>query len=284
MLCARSAEQTQPVRLAISESLVADVNLTDARAAMQIWLKRIEADLNVTVQFDSKIFEPTEEILRRIRNGTVDTVALNVVEYRQVAGFLEPSHIIAESGAGGTEQYLLLVNRKSGIQHLADLRKRRLAILKSPKMCVADAWLATILDEAHCGLAETFFGSLATETKVSRVVLPTFFGQTDGCITSQHGFATMCELNPQVGKDLVAIASSAPLVVTFYIFHRNYRGVSRERFAKVYSDLPNSPAGRQLSVLFQFESLVVKDTASLAPALAILDSAERIREHGGGRK
>ena len=211
-------------------------------------------------------------------------MALNVVEYRQVAGFLDPSHIIAESGAGGTERYLLLVNRKSGIQHLADLRKRRLSILKSPKMCVADAWLATILDEAHCGLAEAFFGTIALETKVSRVVLPTFFGQTDACLTSQQGFETMCELNPQVGKDLVAVATSAPMVVTFYVYHRNYRGVSRERFAKVYSDLPNSPAGRQLSVLFQFDALVVKDTASLAPALAVLDSAERIRERNGVRK
>jgi phosphonate transport system substrate-binding protein len=280
----RAAEPNAPMRLAISESLVSDVNLTDARAAMQIWLKRMMADLNVVVELDPKVFEPSEEILRRARNGTFDTVALNVVEYRQVAGFLDASHIIAESGTAGAEQYLLLANRNSGIHTLGDLRKRRLAVLKSPKMCVAPAWLSTLLDAGHFGPADQFFGAITTETKVPRVVLPAFFGQTDACLTSKRGFDTMCELNPQVAKDLVVVAASEPMLLTFYIFHRNYRGLSRERFAKVYADLPSSAAGRQLAVLFQFESLVVKETASLAPALAVLEAADRIRERNGGRK
>jgi phosphonate transport system substrate-binding protein len=116
--------------------------------------------------------------------------------------------------------------------------------------------------------------------------LPVFFGQTDACVTSKRGFDTMCELNPQVAKDLTVIASSPVMAVTFYIFHRAYRGVSRERFAKVYSDLPSSAAGRQLAMLFQFESLVVKDIACLAPALGVLEAADRARGRrgAGGRK
>src|ERR1700677_2285086 len=75
-----AADASAPVRFAISESLVADVNLNDARAAMVIWFKRMMADLNVTIQFSPKIFDSTEEILRRARNGQFDAVALNVVE------------------------------------------------------------------------------------------------------------------------------------------------------------------------------------------------------------
>jgi phosphonate transport system substrate-binding protein len=202
-------------------------------------------------------------------------VALNVVEYRQIAGELDPSAIIAEGGA--PEQYILLAKRNSGIQHLSDLRGRRLAMLKAPKMCVAPAWLATILEEGHFGRSDQFFGSIGSETKVARVVLPVFFGQADACLTSKQGFETMCELNPQVGKDLIVIASSPAMVVTFYIFHKNYHGVSRERFAKVYSSLPTSAAGRQVATLFQFEQLVVKDVGCLAPALAVLEKAERLR-------
>ncbi len=172
------------------------------------------------------------------------------------------------------------------IQHLGELRGRRLCMLKAPKMCVAPDWLSTILDEGHFGPSEQFFGSVATDSKASRVVLPVFFGQTDACLTSKRSFDTMCELNPQVAKDLTVIASSPVMVVTFYIFHRNYHGLSRERFAKVYSDLPNSAAGRQLATLFQFENLVVKDIACLAPALGVLAAAERARGKSGvgGRK
>jgi len=281
-----AADTGAPFRVAISESLVADVNLNDARAAMQIWLKRMSQDLNVVIEFNPKVFDLTEEILRRIRGGQVDAVALNILEYRQVADVLDPSQIIAEGGDAGLQQYLLLAKRSSGIQHLVDLRGRRLCVLKSPKMCVASVWLSTILDEAHCGQSEQFFGSVIPDTKASRVVLPVFFGQAEACLTSKRGFDTMCELNPQVAKELNVIATSPAMIVTFYIFHKNYRGVSRERFAKAYSDLPISAAGRQLATLFQFENLVAKDAGCLAPALGILDMAERAhsRPGAGGRK
>ena len=62
-------------------------------------------------------------------------------------------------------------------------------------------WLSTILEEGHCGSSDQFFGSVTTDTKVSRVVLPVFLGQADACLTSKAGFDTMCELNPQVAKD-----------------------------------------------------------------------------------
>jgi phosphonate transport system substrate-binding protein len=283
---AAAATGNAPVRLAISESMVTNVNLNDARAAMAIWIKRMEADLNVVVELNPKVFDTTEEILRRTRNGQLDCVALNVVEYRQIADLLDPHEVIAEGGASGPEQYVLLVNRKSGVHQLGDLRGRRLCILKGPKMCVADAWLSTILDANHFGASEQFFSSQATDAKASRVVLPVFFGQTDACLTSKRSFETMCELNPQVAKDITAIATSPVLIVTFYIFHKNYHGVSRERFAKVYSNLPSSVAGRQLATLFQFESLVVKETSCLTPALNLLETAERARNRwgAGGRK
>jgi ABC-type phosphate/phosphonate transport system substrate-binding protein len=281
-----AADGAAPVRLAISESLVADVNLNDARAAMLIWIKRMTQDLNVVVELNPRVFDSTQEIVRRARSGQLDCVALNVVEYRQIADVLDTSQIIAEASASGREQYILLVKRNSGIQHLSDLRGKRLCMLKAPKMCVAGAWLSNILDEEHLGPAEQFLGGLTTETKVSRVVLPVFFGQTEACVTSKRGFDTMCELNPQVAKDLTVIASSPSMVLTFYVFHRHYHGVSRERFAKVYSDLPSSAAGRQLATLFQFERLVLEDNNCLAPALGVLDAAERahVRRVGGGRK
>jgi len=111
--------------------------------------------------------------------------------------------------------------------------------------------------------------------------LPVFFGQADACLTSKRGFDTMCELNPQVARDLTTIASSPAMVVTFYIFHRNYHGLTRESFAKVYSDVRISAAGRQLATLFQFEELVVKDSGCLVCALGVLDAAERARSRSG---
>jgi hypothetical protein len=278
---ARAASDEPPVRMAISESLVTDVNMNDARAAMVIWLKRMMADLNVVIEFNPKVFDTTAEILRRARHGEFDTVALNVVEYRQIAEFLDPTQVMVETGAAGPQQYLLLAKRNSGIQQLADLRGRRLIMLRAPKMCVAPAWLSTILDEGKFGQSDRFFSSVTADTKTSRVVLPVFFGQIEACLSSKQGFDTMCELNPQVGKDLTAIASSPAMVVTFSVFHKNFHGATRDKFAKVYSRLGTSAAARQVAMLFQFEDLALKDATCLGPALAVLDKEERGHNSAG---
>ena len=130
------------------------------------------------------------------------------------------------------------------------------------------------------------FSAPITDPKVSRVVLPVFFGQADACLTSKRGFETMCELNPQVAKDLKSLAISPPMVVTFYVFRKNYQSVHRERLIKALSGLRNSAAGRQFATLFQFEEAVVRDADCLAPALAILDAGDRARGRRGlgGRK
>jgi ABC-type phosphate/phosphonate transport system substrate-binding protein len=281
-----AADNSAPIRLAISESLVTDVNLNDARAAMLIWIRRISQDMNIVVEVNPKVFDPTEEILRRARSGQLDAVALNVVEYRQVADTFDSSQIVAEAGAVGEEQYVMLVKQDSGIQKLGDLRGHRLIMLKAPKMCVAPAWLSNLLEEGHYGPAGQHFGSVITDTKFSRVVLPVFFGQAEACLTSKRGFDTMCALNPQVAKDLRALAISPVMVVTFYVFRKNYQELPRVRFVKAISSLPASPAGRQLATLFQFEELTVRDASCLSIALSVLDRAERARSRrdAGSRK
>jgi len=279
-----AADSGAPVHLAISESVMGDVNLNDARAAMQVWLKRMTQDLNLV--FDSKLFATTQEILEGTHKGQFDCIALNIIEYRQIADLLDSSQIVTSAGAAGLEEYLILVKRDGGVRQLADLKGRRLSMLKTPKMCVAPAWLSTILDEGHYGPAEQFFGSVATDAKFSRVVLPVFFGQAEACLTSKRGFDTMGELNPQVSRDLKVLASSPAMVVNFYIFRKNYQGVQREKVIRALSGLGESAAGRQLATLFQFDALTVRDAGCLASVLGVLERADRAhgRRGAGNRK
>lgn len=274
---AARAETNHPVRLAISETMVADVNMNDARAAMLIWIRQMMKDLGVTIDLNPNVFDTTEEIIGRARAGRLDAVALNILEYRQIADVLDPTQIVAAAGKAGLEQYVLLARRDSGFQQLGNLRGKRLSILKGPKMCVAGAWIANILDEGHFGASERFFGAMGADPKVARVVLPVFFGQADACVTTRASFETMCELNPQVGKNLEALAASPPLMVTFYVFHKDFHNANRDRFVRVFSELRSSAAGRQLATLFQFDELAIRDASCLASALNVLEAADRAR-------
>ena len=122
-----------PVRLAISESVMGDVNLNDARAAMNIWLKQIAQDLNIA--FDLKLID-TSAILEGVRSGQLDALGLSVIEYRPIADLLDSSRIVTSAGAEGLEQYLVVVKQNSGIRQLGDLKGRRMCVLKTPKMCL----------------------------------------------------------------------------------------------------------------------------------------------------
>ena len=87
----------------------------------------------------------------------------------------------------------------------------------------------------------------------------------------------MCELNPQVSRDLRVLASSPAMVVDFYIFRKNYDSAHREKVIRAMSSLHSSAAGRQLATLFQFDVLAVRDASCLASALGVLETAERAR-------
>jgi hypothetical protein len=116
----------------------------------------------------------------------------------------------------------------------------------------------------------------------SRVVLPVFFGQIDARLTSKRGFDTMSELNPQVARDLDVLASSASMVVQMYILPKNYRSEQREKLIKALSSIGASTAGRQFAKLFHFDDLTIQDGTYLAPGLALLELAERLRNKPKG--
>jgi phosphonate transport system substrate-binding protein len=271
------ADADLPVRLGISESQMAEVNLNDARAAMQVWLVRGTEDLRIAIDRNGKMVYTSQEILEKVRKHELDAVAISILEYRQVADLLDASQIICTAGTEELEQYVILVRRNGPIHSLADLRGRQLRMLKSPKMCVAPAWLLTLLDERHLGSPEQFLGAVTTDSKPSQVVLPVFFGKDDACLTLRRTFDTIGELNPQVVKDLSVLAASPGMVVGFFIFRKNFHNVNREKVIRALSELRANPAARQINMLFQFDALDVRGADCLIPALNILDAADAAR-------
>jgi hypothetical protein len=115
---AMAADAAPPVRLMFSQSIVSGANLNDARVAMQVWIKQMSVDYSLPVELSPKVFDTSEEIVRRARNGQLDAVALNLIEYRRIADMLDFSQVVTD---GGQVQYLLLAKKASGA-HLSNLR------------------------------------------------------------------------------------------------------------------------------------------------------------------
>lgn len=262
------------LRLGISESLVRDVSIADARAAMMVWMKRIAEDLRVDLRYVPEVFESQESLATKLKQGLLDTVAMNLLEYRRLREWLDPREITVPSQKTAL-RYVLLVRSDSGVAKVADLRGRRVLLLDSLQTCIAPAWLNTLIGAGGQESAGSFFSAVSRRPKPSQVILPVFFGQMEACITTQLSFLTAGELNPQILSKLKPLTVSPEIVSSLYAYRKGCPSNLRAKISRAMTGLASSPAGRQVLTLFQCESLLVRDISCLGDALSILARDER---------
>jgi len=261
-----------PMRIAFSDSMLAGINPSDARAVLGVWLRRLCQDSGFEIELDSRIFAPAAEIQRRLRAAQLDAVVLNILEYRPVAPLLDPSEILQERH-GQDMRYALLVPADSPARRAKDLQGRRITLHEGRTGLLAPHWLRTLTAPDP---PERFFSSITTEPKASQVVLPVFFGRLDACITTQRNFQTMAELNPQLLRKLRPIETSPELVITFYAFRKGYRSLHRDRLTASLAGLLATPLGHQIITLFQFSGISLRDVSALKETLALVEAAEKL--------
>jgi len=195
------------MRFGISESVVSDINIHDARAAMQVWLRRIGNDLHMHLDHVPQVFDRFDRIAEQLRQGELDAVGCNILEYRQLARWLNKSWVVVPFQRMPLS-YALLSRAVAGVKRVAALKGKRLILLASPNACLAPVWLTNLLHRDRQGEPAQFFSAVVRRSKVPQVILPVFFGQADGCLVTNDGFRTLCELNPQVAAQLQPLATS----------------------------------------------------------------------------
>ncbi|MBS1828294.1 MAG: PhnD/SsuA/transferrin family substrate-binding protein [Acidobacteria bacterium] len=273
--------EDSPLRFGVSQNLVHELNASDARAAITVWIRRITSDLAVNATFEGSLFESPQRLEEKLRNSQLDAVGINILDYRQMAGLLDRSQVAVPVFRGAFE-YVLLVPTASAARNIAALRGHRLLMLDSAMAAAAPAWLETLVGEVEPQGPGRFFSTVTRNSKPTQVMLPVFFRQAEACLTTQSSFVTMSELNPQVASRLRPLAVSPEIVPVLYAFRKGWQSTIRDKALRAFSSVGASSAGRQLMTLFQCENLVVKDGSCLDPSVEILAAAERLRKRNGG--
>ena len=273
-----------PIRLGVSERVVAGVNLNDARAAMAVWSEELLKTIDVKMAFASgqDWVMPSDDLLAAIRGGKVDLFCLTIQEYRQVAPYVDVSRIMADNYGG--EELLLVVREESGIANLAGLRGRSMILWDSPSTSLAEPWLSVMLWRGGLDSPARLLGRVTRSSKLSQAVLPVFFGQADACMVTRRGLDTMAELNPQLSRKLKVLIASPKMESAFFACRKGYPAQLRNTIFDGLVALKSSTTAKQVSMLFQSPGFTARDADSLSPANALLDAYERHREPAAGRK
>lgn len=275
---AAAGEAFPPFRFSFSTSLFKHLNENDAKAALKAYSQALLKEKGVEVSPEPMLLDGAAAIGEALRNRQVEIASLLTLEFLALEPALQPAHVIISMIQGQTcEEYLILVRRDGPAKAVADLKGRHLMLYDDARASLAPAWLEVLAQQAHeAGGATEFFGRIEPADKLSRIVLPVFFGQADACLATRRGFDTMMELNPQLGKSLVAVAVSPKLIPAVACFRPDYEPDKYRKVRDLLLDVRHYPAGKQLLNLFAADSLVEAPISCLDSTRELLQQSGRL--------
>jgi len=266
-----------PFRIGFSSAMFTDVNENDAKAAIKIWGEQVGRERNISIDPDPLILRDTNSALHALRENQVDAVGITTIEYHQLRRDIDFSPVFLTYHAGAwTEQYLVLTHREGPVKTLADLGGRRLVVHQNARASLAPLWLDTLLHRQGHPPAARFTARIEAASKLSGTVLPVFFRQMDACLATRSGFETMDELNPQLARQLIILGESPAVVPALFAFRTNYHSPYKADIIAGVNALRNTPAGRQVLIIFQSDDIAEKPLSILESALELIEKHERI--------
>jgi len=275
-LC-RSEDGKVALRVALSVETLAGANVSDARAAYRIWLRELYGPLGRVTLFPApEIFIPSEEMIRDVRQGTLDCYGVTALEFAKVDDLSNPDSLVIQSDQVDGIEYVLLVYNNSPFKEVSDLRGAHVVSYLHPSMVLLPAWLGTMLAANNLPPAEQFFASHKRIGSLNQVVLPVFFRRVDAACMTRRCWETAAELNPQLGRDLRAVAVSPKLIPIIFAFRNSTKASARKALLDSIQRIYSNPTGQQIVALFQSPGLAVKPVSVMKSTLELVRQFERL--------
>ena len=257
--------------------MFSEVNETDARAAMKVWIMTVAKERNIAVDPDPHIYGTLGELTAACRTNPVDGVGMVASEYAHLSRVMKFDRLgVGDYGGNITEIYLLLVRSDSGIERLDQLQGRTLNMLNTPRTSLATVWLDTAQLESGLKRCADFFRQINYNNKASLVTLPVYFHQADACLTTSNSFKVMGELNPQLRKQLRVLAVSPEVMPACFAFCASDNSPARPQILKEMTRMDETPAGKQILTLVKADRIVEVPVSSMDISLELLAKHDRL--------
>ncbi len=244
------------LKVGFSSKVFPDVDNNDARVAMELWAKELSRSAGIPAARVT-IYRDPAEWQADIRRGGLHIITLSAMEYLSYRDKIQliPSYI-ATNKTGPNMEQLVIVNRKSGIQSLNELRGKSFAILSPKKYEAPLLWLDLSLKKQGAD-RNSFFRRVKEFPKASQAIMATFFGQVDGCLVSRGAYEICKTLNPQMGKELLIVAESKSLMGDITCIPSSIGESLKAAMTMAALHLHENSVGKQILTLFQIDRVVM---------------------------
>ena len=259
------------VHMGFSRSIIGIINENDTMAAVKLWASELVVRNDSHVVVYPTIYDGVRDIETALEQQKVDLVNLSADEFFDLRPLLgNDPFIFAVYGGSITVEYLLLAPQKSNIADIEDLKGGTLRVQTNAKTALSTLWLDVHLAKAGLPVTKHFFGKMVTDDKISRALLPVFFGKADACLVTRNGFDTMAELNPQILQRIKVVAVSPKCIPGFLGFRRNFQSGVKGTIIDNIKNWHNTPAGQQILTIFQMDNLVLGSLERLGPTMELI--------------
>jgi ABC-type phosphate/phosphonate transport system substrate-binding protein len=242
----------------IMYNLFSEVNLNDAEAACEIWIKEIGKPWKNDFDVSAKIFKNFDEVASSIKNDNITVLALGINEFLMYKDKFNLKAVLVPSFQGETDfKHLLLVRNEGNFKNINDLKGKDISISTNYDPVSARIWFETICAKNKIKDEKKFFNKITEVSKESQLIMDLFFGKIDACIIREKSFILMNELNPQIGERLSALESSPAYLIAVICFSKNFTNdLHRKYFMESALDIHKTTSGKQLMTLMKIDKLV----------------------------
>lgn len=263
--------QTQAFRIAFSANMIAQINESDAKAAIRAWSRAVLSAGSIAAEAVPVIVNGNDMAAAFLSNQ-VDFATMTTPEYFTLSSQAPTAHLIVGSTEGLVgDEYVLVVRQDRGIRSLEDAKGAKVGIYSHHSTALAEDWLKVILARKGLAAPESFFAETSRKQKLASVVLPVFFGASDACVVTRRGLDTMFELNPQLGKTLRVLEKSPRYVASLFCFSGTFDKQSTRTLVSALLELHKTPSGQQILTVFQTGKLEEHNEETLRTARDLLE-------------
>lgn len=256
---AQTGPEPLQLHFALTRSSFLGVNEDDAKVALNFLAVEMARECGYPSTTEVSTFDDLDALVKEARLGTFNFILIDTWDYLGCESMtnMPVEFLLAEQGAL-MDSYLLLVRPDSGIHGFSDLKGKEVLVLDRSASNSGRHWLATELLAQGQGASSSSFCHIEYVEKLSKTILPVFFGKKDACVVDRSGLRLMTELNPQIGRELTVVAESEPLLDSIGLVRK---GVWKD--PQIRQDMINGilhlsdyEVGRQILTLFKLDEMV----------------------------
>ncbi|WP_462324734.1 phosphate/phosphite/phosphonate ABC transporter substrate-binding protein [Desulfoplanes sp.] len=235
------------------------VNPQDAKAGMKLWLEEMTAATPLFDKVTPHYVEDYEDLKEVLDSKAIDLIFLPTPYYIRLKNTycLEPGAVAIGSN-GMDQQYMLIVNKDSGITSIDELAGKPISIMSEQEHdIVGREWIRILLKNRGLPCQENFFSKITIEPRPSRVIIQLFFNKIEVGLVTKYAFDVMAELNPQIPQHIKMLAVSPSILSHVLCFTSKIDKDMKKTVLDTALRIQELPRGQQIYTLFQLSNLLV---------------------------